>query len=129
MLIVVLLFHRETSLFFDENCSRPSTMILGQDVRGSYVLPLLVAAIRTIGGRGRFEYAAASIDVNESEKREACPRWAITLGGKARNRLPAHPALQKNGGRHRARFAAIAAFRRRLGFGDPLEPARSPQAQ
>jgi hypothetical protein len=63
MLIVLLLFHRETSLFLMLSLSRLSTIILGIGRSGTHVSSALLAAS---GDRGHFEYAAALINVNET---------------------------------------------------------------
>jgi hypothetical protein len=41
-------------------------------------LPLLLAAFRTSGDRGRFEYAAAPINVNETAEKHQAASGAIT---------------------------------------------------
>jgi hypothetical protein len=72
MLIVLVLFHRETSLcFLMLRFSRLSTIILadrtfGTGVRRAHVSSALAGDIRTGGDRGRFEYATALINVNET---------------------------------------------------------------
>jgi hypothetical protein len=71
MLIVSLLFHRETSLFLMLSFSRLSTNVLPIGRLGTHVSSALTGDFRTGGDRGLCEYAAASINVNETARRVA----------------------------------------------------------
>jgi hypothetical protein len=68
MLIVSLLVHHETSLFLMLSFSRLSTIILPIGRSGTHVSSALTGDIRTGGDRGLCEYAAASINVNETAR-------------------------------------------------------------
>jgi hypothetical protein len=110
--MLIVLVHRETSLFiFVLTLSRLRTAILTDRASGPVCPLLLLAVFRTGGGRGRFEYAPALIVVNESA---GSAGRGMDLRGRrsfsvARGALHAHAALQIGGRTRRADIVFVAA--------------------